>query len=124
MKCKNLWNREFVDGFCTKHFRNREYKRHREDVLFDREKIRMPETQPEVERILHMRRLTLKVDNLRDRLVVLHNQYTSRGISMEERRRFTELRELNEEMTATFSELMDLRRRTHVVEDRQKFVHI
>ena len=120
MKCKNLWNREFVDSFCTKYFRNREYKRHRENVLFDREKIRMPETQPEVERILHMRRLNVKVDQLRDRLIVLHNQYTARGISMEERRRFTELREINDEMTATFSELMDVRRRTHVVEDRHK----
>ena len=57
MGCKTLWNREFVDLFCTKYFRNTELKRHREVVLFEREKARMPETQPEVERILQMKKV-------------------------------------------------------------------
>ena len=120
MKCKNLWNREFVDTFCTKSFRNTGYRKHREDILFDREKIRMPETQPEVERILHMRRLNTRVDQLRDSLICLHNRYTSQGISMNERSTFTELRILNVEMKETFNELMDVRRRVHVVDSGQK----
>ena len=35
MGCKTLWNREFIDSFCTKYFRNTELKRHRENVLFE-----------------------------------------------------------------------------------------
>ena len=46
MGCKTLWNREFVDSFCTKSFRNIEFKKRRENVLFERQKLLMPETQP------------------------------------------------------------------------------
>ena len=59
MKCKHELNREFIDSFCTKRFRNIEYKKHRENVLFEREKIRIPETQPEVERIIKLRDLRI-----------------------------------------------------------------
>ena len=31
MKCKHELNREFIDSFCTKRFRNVEYKKHREN---------------------------------------------------------------------------------------------
>ena len=75
MGCKALWNREFVDLFCTKYFRNTELKRHREVVLFEREKARMPETQPEVERILQMRKLRIILNSQRDELLYLHHRY-------------------------------------------------
>ena len=52
MDCKHEWNREFIDSFCTKVFRNKDYKLHRENVLMEREKARMPETQPYVTRRL------------------------------------------------------------------------
>lgn len=57
MKCKREINRGFIDSFCTKRFRNVEYKKHREKVLFEREKLLIPETQPEVERIIRIREL-------------------------------------------------------------------
>lgn len=57
MGCKNPWNREFIDSFCSQTFRNNELKRHRENILFEREKVQMPATQPEVERILKIRKL-------------------------------------------------------------------
>lgn len=57
MNCKHEWNREFVDSFCTKVFRNKDYKLHRENVLLDREKARMPETQPYVTRVLEWKSL-------------------------------------------------------------------
>lgn len=57
MNCKHELNRSFIDSFCTKRFRNVEYKKHRENVLFDLELIKMPETQPQVERILRMREI-------------------------------------------------------------------
>src|SRR6056300_1703051 len=75
MGCKTLWNREFVDTFCTKYFRNTELRRHRENVLFEREKALMPETQPEVERIIHMRRLREILHYQRHQLIDLHQKH-------------------------------------------------
>ena len=75
MGCKTPWNREFVDSFCTKYFRNTELKRRREVVLFEREKARMPETQPEVERILQMRKLRIILDTQRSQLLELHHRH-------------------------------------------------
>jgi hypothetical protein len=75
MGCKTLWNREFVDSFCTKYFRNTELRKHRENVLFEREKVRMPETQPEVERIIMMRRLKVILRHQKEQLIELHNRY-------------------------------------------------
>jgi hypothetical protein len=57
MKCKHEFNREFIDTFCTKTFRNRDYRIHREKILYDREIARMPETQPHVTRELEIRSL-------------------------------------------------------------------
>lgn len=59
MNCKHEWNREFIDSFCTKKFRNVDYKIHRENVLLEREKARMPETQPHVMK-------TYELDSLRE----------------------------------------------------------
>jgi hypothetical protein len=75
MGCKTLWNREFVDTFCTKYFRNTTLRRHREDVLLEREKALMPETQPEVERILYMRKLRRTLRAQKERLIELHHKY-------------------------------------------------
>ena len=75
MGCKNIWNREFVDSWCTRYFRNTELRRHRETILFEREKIQMPETQPEVERIRAMRRIHGIINQQRQRLIELHNTH-------------------------------------------------
>ena len=57
MNCKHEHNREFVDSFCTKKFRNTTLRKRRENVLFEREQARLPETQPYVERELNIRSL-------------------------------------------------------------------
>jgi hypothetical protein len=75
MGCKTLWNREFVDSFCTKYFRNTELRRHRENVLLEREKALMPETQPEVERIIQMRKLRRIIRKQKEDLIELHHRY-------------------------------------------------
>ena len=64
MNCKNFLDREFIDSSCTVRFRNVEYKTHLENILFEKEKARMPETQPEVERIIKMRTLREKYYSL------------------------------------------------------------
>lgn len=43
--CKQPWNREFVDSNFTKHFRDGDLKRKREDVLLSREEALLPDTQ-------------------------------------------------------------------------------
>jgi len=73
MGCKTPWNREFIDSFCTKVFRNKHYKTHRENILFEREKQLMPQTQPEVERILHMRQLRKILSRQKQKLIELHH---------------------------------------------------
>lgn len=57
MKCKHEYNRAFVDSFCTKRFRNVDYKKHRENVLFEREVARLPETQPYASKVMESRSL-------------------------------------------------------------------
>ena len=49
MNCRHVWNREFLDTHLTRSWIDGDYKRHRESVLFDREKSRLPATQEAVE---------------------------------------------------------------------------
>lgn len=44
MNCKHEWNREFIDLILSKNFRSKDYKKHRENVLFDREQIFFKDT--------------------------------------------------------------------------------
>jgi hypothetical protein len=46
MSCHHVWSREFLDGLMPKKFVEQDYKKHREDVLFDRERALLPETLP------------------------------------------------------------------------------
>jgi hypothetical protein len=124
MGCKNIWNREFVDTWCTKYFRNTELRRHRENILFEREKIRMPETQPEVERIKAMRKLHKIINQQRGRLIELYQTY---GIYVTHYN-FTDIPEpiqqLRNEMEETYRELERLRHGGELVvgEQPKKFV--
>lgn len=45
MNCRHVWNREFLDAHLTRSWREGELKRHRETVLFDREKSLLPTSQ-------------------------------------------------------------------------------
>jgi hypothetical protein len=49
MNCRKGWSREILVNEFTNSFVNKTYKEHRENVLFDRERSLMPETQPYVE---------------------------------------------------------------------------
>ena len=49
MGCKRAWNDEFLDMNFTKAFRTGAYKKHREDILLDREVALLPTRQPRVE---------------------------------------------------------------------------
>ena len=48
--CRAAWGQEFLVANLTVAFRTRDFKQHREKVLFDRERARLPETQDDAER--------------------------------------------------------------------------
>lgn len=80
MNCKNAWNREFVDQSCTKIFRNKELKNHRENILFEREKCLMPETQEYVVREKQIREMTKQAEEAR----LASDRYKRIAIDLEE----------------------------------------
>lgn len=51
MHCNKVWEREFVDDNLTMTYRTGDYKKHRENVLLDREIALMPATQHRAEQI-------------------------------------------------------------------------
>ena len=55
MGCKNLWSREVIDGACTKVFRDTKLKKHRETILFEREKCLLPQSQEAAARVVQAR---------------------------------------------------------------------
>ena len=48
MNCKRAWNREFIDSYLSVSFRKNALKTHREAILLDREKARLPLLQPRI----------------------------------------------------------------------------
>jgi hypothetical protein len=52
MFCKTRWSYTFMDSVLSKYFRLRQYKAHRENVLCERERIRIPETQALYETVM------------------------------------------------------------------------
>lgn len=62
MSCRKVWPRSFLAENFTQKFMNKIYKEHRENVLLEREKSLMPETQNFVE-------LEIKIRKLSDRFV-------------------------------------------------------
>lgn len=72
MNCKNLWNREVIDQACTKLFRNTKLKNHRENILFEREKCLMPDTQPFVAQIIRTRKISKEIHEIYNKIQEFH----------------------------------------------------
>lgn len=122
MKCKHNWNREFIDSFCTKAFRNTDYRKHREGILFEREKALMPATQPEVERILNMRRLRKVLRAQKEKLIELHHRFNTYEFNPNTPIP-NELRELYRNMETVYRQLEELRSQGTTIDiETRKFV--
>lgn len=122
MGCKTRWDRDFVDSWCTKKFRNTEFRQHREYVLFEREKARFPETQPQVERILRMRDVREEIRRLRSELIRLFN---TRGIMIPvtdetQFERYPDLQRMHTAYTDALIEYEELRTGSFPVEDTER----
>ena len=107
MGCKHVWNRQFVDSFCTQTFRRVDYRRHRENVLFEREKLLMPETQAHVERILEMRRLNVLIGEQKAQLTRLYARYGR--LSYDEYIQVREIHAVIEQLRETRARIDELR---------------
>lgn len=65
MSCRAAWNREALESSgLSKKFITKDYKKRREDVLFERERGMMPGTQPLVEKQIVIRRLNKEVKDI------------------------------------------------------------
>ena len=117
MGCKTAWNREFVDSFCTKYFRTTELKRHRENVLFDRECALMPDTQPEVERIIQMRRIRRIIREQKQKLLELHHRYQTLQLGEPIP---DEIRILYREMEITYRHLEQIRNSGTIIDNEPR----
>lgn len=64
MNCSKIWNREAIETVCGKSFLNGPYKKHREDLLFEREKALFPMTQPLVTEYLRNERIRKLISDI------------------------------------------------------------
>lgn len=64
MKCDTAWNKEFIDAILSRHFRVNDLKKHRQDVLLNREKSLLPGTICLAEIELHKRKAKKEIDDL------------------------------------------------------------
>ena len=74
MNCKKKWSREQVDGLVSKTFRNKDLKKRREELLFDKEKALLPASQAEVQRVREVNRLTTLRKELEEHKRSLYQQ--------------------------------------------------
>ena len=75
MSCRNGWSRKVLCNNFTNVFVTKRYKEHRENVLFERERSLMPETQPFVEMEIKCRKIELDKDKLlKIRTKLYHDQ--------------------------------------------------
>jgi hypothetical protein len=109
MECKINFSREYVDSFCTKKFRNVDYRNHRENVLYDREMARMPETQPYAERRIKMDTLKRKYYDLMDTLVLMRaSRNDARRLNHEMGLYDIAIDELRRQLTSVVNEANDI----------------
>jgi hypothetical protein len=68
MNCKKEWSRDILLSNFTKKFVTKDYKLHRENVLFEKERSLLPETQPHVEREKKLRRYNELMADLKNKI--------------------------------------------------------
>ncbi len=77
MNCKKIFDRMFMTNNCTIVFLNGVFKKHREEVLFNREKGLLPESQPYVELQNIKNGIQREIDNLNSEKYKLQMQISN-----------------------------------------------
>jgi hypothetical protein len=73
MNCKKEWNRKVLLDNFTKKFVDTTYKKHKENVYFDKEKALLPETQIILSQARDMAKLNKMLRELQERYKILNN---------------------------------------------------
>ena len=76
MACRRSWNDEFLDLNFTRAFRTGPYKKHREDVLMEREISILPTRQARVEAKLKVREVEVEIKKVNNELAELDKMRT------------------------------------------------
>lgn len=63
-ECAKEWTRKFMTEVFTKTFMANDYKKHRENILFDQERALLPATQPIVETQLKCERIVAEIERI------------------------------------------------------------
>lgn len=74
MSCRKVWNREILFNNFTDKFVNKTYKKWREEILFEREKSFMPDTQPFVETEIEIRSVQREMENIRKNIGLIYQK--------------------------------------------------
>ena len=84
--CDREWTRQFLRDNFTQTFINKDYKTHRENVLFNNERALMPMTQPLVENVIRREKITVEKEVLlkeiraiQHSIFILDNEYNLLG---------------------------------------------
>lgn len=75
MDCKIEWPRKFLSDNFEKVWMNKDYKNHREAILYERELSMMPETQPYVERQITIEKLIDEIDEIKTSISKVYDEY-------------------------------------------------
>lgn len=67
-ECDREWSRKFLTDKFTQKFINNDYKKHREEVLFQSERALLPATQPLLERTIFLEQLKDERKNINDKI--------------------------------------------------------
>lgn len=74
MSCKKEWSHQFLSDNMTQSFMNGEYKTHRKDILYDRERAMLPATQPYVGLAKRIDRRKVRIEEVNKKLAELDKQ--------------------------------------------------
>lgn len=131
MSCKREWLADFIDVALTKTFRLNAYKKHRENILLEREKSMLPATQPYVERFLEVERMVARRRELTEERKKLKYEYVKLLETADEIKNKhphatnKELRVLRRQVTENRNRIQELLRTNSVVLwETQRDIHI
>ena len=90
--CRAAWSYEFITDQLTASFRNNAYKAHREKVLLDRERARLPETQEDAARYKAAREYVAPInEEMKKHRAAMYEtpEYNAYKAAKEERKKYT-----------------------------------
>lgn len=74
MYCKKDWDREFLHNSFPRSFIDKEYKKHRENVLFQRQIAMLQQTQPQVEKIIKVEKIKKEIADISEQIDKLQKE--------------------------------------------------